>query len=433
MSRVLAALVFCATASAQIPHGHLIYVHRTASSTVPAMGILDPNYGTPTPIVPQSGALTTHGSRTVAIDPQAPNVLYSVTGLATSVAANLVVLTLTGNRYVRTNLQVNLGVPGLPAMLRWAPGHGLLLLGRGGAVNKMFLRDMATGTVTPQPTSNLLPINASDMAFFNGKAYASSEGDGTATAVGTIVEWDLATNTDRVVGTGYAPITALTVFAGQLLAADSNGDLHFIDLVTGAATLFASPALGRITSLAVDPLLRVFAVAENPGVWTVHNVFSSLPVLYSSALAIDDLAVGPTPVATMLTYGSGCVGSNSQVPVLGFTGPPALGTTFGVTLGNALANSGAFLVFGSSRVQDPQGPLPRDLGALGMPGCTQYVDALGTLFTLTNGLGAASYNFTLPNNPAFAAVRIPVQWVGLDVAANPFGATTSSGGECYVY
>ena len=52
-------------------------------------------------------------------------------------------------------------------------------LGRGGQVNKMFLRNMATGTVTPQPTPNLLPINASDLTFMAGKAYASSEGDGT--------------------------------------------------------------------------------------------------------------------------------------------------------------------------------------------------------------------------------------------------------------
>jgi len=90
-------------------------------------------------------------------------------------------------------------------------------------------------------------------------------------------------------------------------------------------------------------------------------------------------------------------------------------------------------VFGTSRVQDPQGPLPRDLAGLGMPGCTQYTDAVGSLFTLTNAAGAASFQFTLPNNPAFAAVRIPMQWVALDAAANPFGATTSSGGECYVY
>jgi hypothetical protein len=288
----------------------------------------------------------------------------------------------------------------------------------------MFLRNMATGDVLPQPTANLLPINASDLLCMAGKGYASSEGDGSATAVGTIVEWDLATNTDRVVGTNYPPILALAEFAGQLLAADANGDLYYIDLVTGTATLFVSTGLGRITSIAVDPLMRVFVVAETPGTWTVHNVFAPLPALYTSTLPIDDLAVGPSPVPTMLTWASGCLGSNNLTPVLGFTAPPALGTTFGVTLASAMSTTGVFLVFG---------PLPRDLGALGMLGCMQYTDIVGTVFGLTNGSGGAQSNFTLPNNPAFVAVRFPMQWVCLDAAANTLGATVSSPGECYLY
>jgi hypothetical protein len=164
MSRFLAVVVLCAAAvQAQIPYGHLIYVHRTPSSTVPAIGIVDPDFGTPTPLLPQTGALTTHGSRSVAIDPSAPSVLYSLTTLSTSISMVAPVLTLTGNRFTRTNLPVNLGVPGVPFSLRWASGHGLLLLGRGGQINRMFLRNMTTGVVTSQPTATLLPNNATDM------------------------------------------------------------------------------------------------------------------------------------------------------------------------------------------------------------------------------------------------------------------------------
>lgn len=433
MTRFLAVVGLCAAASAQIPHGHLIYAHRTASNTVPAIGIVDPDHGTATPLLPMTGLLSAHGSRTVAIDPQAPGALYSTTSLSTSVAAIVPVLQLTGNRFTRTSLNVPLGVAGLPFHLRWASGHGLLLLGRGGLVNRMFLRNMATTAVTSQPTANLLPNNASDMVFSGGKAFASSEGDGVTTTTGTIVEWDLVTNTDRLVGTGYPPITSLEVFAGQLLAGDVNGDVHLVDPTTGAATLFVATGLGRLVGLAVDPTMRVFALAENAGVWSIHDAFQPVPALYTSTLAIEDLEVGPTPVPTMLTFGSGCPGSNLTAPVLGFTAPPALGTTFGVTLANALPNAGAFLVFGHSRVSDPSGPLPRDLGGLGMPGCTQYVGALGALLAFANGGGGAQSNFALPNDPAFAAVRVPMQWLSLDLAGNAFGATTSNGGECYVY
>ena len=434
MSRFLAVVVLCAAAvQAQIPYGHLIYVHRTPSSTVPAIGIVDPDFGTPTPLLPQTGALTTHGSRSVAIDPSAPSVLYSLTSLSTSISMVAPVLTLTGNRFTRTNLPVNLGVPGVPFSLRWASGHGLLLLGRGGQINRMFLRNMTTGVVTSQPTVTLLPNNATDMAVTGSLAYAASEGDGSATAVGTIVEWDLVANTDRVVGTNYPPLSAIAVFASQLLAGDFNGNVYFIDPATGVSSPFMATGLGRITSIAVDAGMRVFVVAESGTTWSIHNVFAPVPALYSTTLPIDDLAIGPTPVATMLTFGGGCPGSNLLGPALGFTGPPALGATFGVTVANALPNAGVLLIIGTSRAADPFGPLPRDLGFLGMPGCNQYVDLMITVFTFANGSGAAQLNITLPSNPIFAGTRLPMQWLCLDARANAFGATTSSGGECYVY
>jgi hypothetical protein len=434
MSRFLAVVVLCAAAAeAQIPYGHLIYVHRTPSSTVPAIGIVDPDFGTPTPLLPQTGALSAHGSRSVAIDPSAPSVLYSLTTLSTSVSMVAPVLTLTGNRFTRTNLPVNLGAPGVPFSLRWAPGHGLLLLGRGGQINKMFLRNMTTGVVTPQPTAALLPINASDMTVIGSNAYAASEGDGSVTAVGTIVEWDLVANTDRVVGTNYPRISALASFGGLLVAGDFNGDLHFIDPATGVISPFLSLGLGRITSIAVDAIQRVFVVAESGTTWSIHSVFSPVPALYSTTLPIDDLAIGPTPVATMLTFGAGCPGSTALAPSLGFTGPPALGSTFDVTLASALPNAGVLLIVGSSRAFDLFGPLPRDLGILGMPGCSQYVDLMITVFMVANGSGSAQLSIALPSNPIFAGTRLPMQWLCLDGLANPFGATTSSGGECYVY
>lgn len=428
----LVALVLCGAASAQIPYDHLVYANRTTSATVPAIGIVDPVFGTATPLVPISGSLAQHGSRAVAIDPLAPGVLYSITSVSTSIAAAVPVLTLTGNRFVRTNLTVNLGAPGVPVHVRWAPGHGLLLMGRGGQVNRMFLRNMATGIVTSQPTPTLLPNFATDMVFLGGKAYALSEGDGTAAAVSTIVEWDLVANTDRVVGTNYPPLFAMAASAGLLLVGDATGGLHLIDPVTGSMTPYLATGLGKLTSIAVAASGLVYVVAESPGTWAIHNVLVGGPPLYTSAVAVDDLVVGPTAVATMLSFGAGCSGSTNLAPTLGFSGAPALGTTSGVTLANALAYAPAILIFGSSRVADPLGPLPRDLGILGMPGCNQYTDLGGSLAALADAAGTAQLQFALPANPVFAGARVPLQWACLDAAANALGVTVSSGGEWYV-
>lgn len=431
MPRFLVPFALAAAAAAQIPYGHLVYVLRTPSNTTASMGILDPVQRLATPIVPITGSLSQGGSRSVAIDPAAPDVLYSITSLSTSIASVVPVYTLQGNRYTRSTLQLNLGAIGTPFHLRWASGHGLLVLGRGGQINRMFLRNMATGTVTSQPTTTLLPNNASDMAFLGGKAYATSAGDGTATAVGTIVEWDLAANTDRVVGTGYAPLTALAVFAGQLLAGDSAGNLAFVDPTSGAMSPFLQTGLGKILSIAVDPQQHVFVAVENGASWSVHDVFAPQPPLFTSTVAIEDLEVGPTPAATMLVFGAGCPGSNTLVPTLGYQGRPVLGASFDLQLTNGPAAGGALAVIGSSRTHDGAVALPRDLAVLGMPGCTQSTDVIGTLFQLTNGAGAATATFALPNLPVFAGVRIPQQWICLDAGANALGATTSNGGELY--
>ena len=89
MPRFAAACLLCAAVSAQIPEGHLVFVHRTPSPSVAGMGILDPDFGTLTEIVPQTGSWATTGSRTVAIDPAMPDLLYSVSSLSISIATTV--------------------------------------------------------------------------------------------------------------------------------------------------------------------------------------------------------------------------------------------------------------------------------------------------------------------------------------------------------
>lgn len=432
MIRTLLALAALATPMlAQIPYGHLVIVNRTGSATVPGMQLLDPFTGTVTPLYAPGLSLAVGGGRTVAYDPAAPDRLYSTSLLSVSIAATVAVLQLTGNEFARSTQNINLGSPGLPFHLRWAPGFGLLLLGRGGQINRMFWRDSGN-VVHQQPTPALLPNNASDMAFANGKAYASSEGDGTTVTNGTIIEWDLTANTDRIVGNAYPPICSLAVFGGQLLAGDDVGNLWLIDPTSGVANPFLATGLGRINSLAVDPLGIVYFVSTSGSTGAVYSMLDLINPLFSTTVSvIEDLEVGVSPVPTLLTYGSGCPGSNSATPSFVQGSMPGLGAAFTVQVRNALPASAGFLVLGSSRLADLLGQLPRALDGIGMPGCTQYTDVLTLLFAATSATGDASVVLNVPNNPNLAGLKLPMQWVIADAQANAVGASTSNGAEAF--
>jgi len=101
-------------------------------------------------------------------------------------------------------------------------------------------------------------------------------------------------------------------------------------------------------------------------------------------------------------------------------GRPIAGNTINLVAGNLTpaAPFGAFLL----GISNPNLPL----GLLGMPGCTQYSDALATLLFLPMGASSASLPFTIPN---VVGLPLMTQAVLYDPAAagNPLGATSSNG------
>jgi hypothetical protein len=306
-----------------------------------------------------------------------------------------------------------------------------VILARGTGAN-LFLRDMTTGALTQQPTAGLLPAQASDAVVIGTKAYASSEGS-AALPSGAIVEWDFAANTDRLVGSSYPPITALSSLPPMLLAGDSTGTLHLIDPQSGVASVLLATGLGRINSIAVATNGSIFVAAAGATstASVVHWIGNLAQPLYTSTAAIDDLKPSPAAVPTMLTYGTGCIGSNGLTPAFTYTGMPALGGAFNVGVQNALTVTGSFLLLGDSRTADGSGPLPRDLTALGMPGCTQYGSVLATVFAPVSG-GSAALGIIVPNRPALAGLQVPLQWLLLDTAANALGFTASNGAEAHL-
>jgi hypothetical protein len=127
------------------------------------------------------------------------------------------------------------------------------------------------------------------------------------------------------------------------------------------------------------------------------------------------------------TFGVGCAGS-AGTPELQLVNLPALGTTFRVDLVNLPATAGfAYFVVGFSNTVWNSTPLPLDLAILGMPGCTGYVSADGSV--LRPAAGGASWSLPLPNNPSLAGLRFYVQ--GVSLQQSPF--TVSNAGEALIW
>ena len=130
------------------------------------------------------------------------------------------------------------------------------------------------------------------------------------------------------------------------------------------------------------------------------------------------------PVGAISPFARGCAGTLG-VPTLKPVGTtrPKLGTTFGVELGGMPFGIGV-LVLGTSNQVGPFGPLPVDLGFIGMPGCPLHASLDLTATIVAAGpAGALSLNF--PAVPANAGFNLFLQGLTIDPAANLFGGAMS--------
>ncbi len=67
---------------------------------------------------------------------------------------------------------------------------------------------------------------------------------------------------------------------------------------------------------------------------------------------------------------------------------------------------------------------PLALAAIGMPGCTAYVD-VRLSFPLTVTSGAGTWGAVVPNDQSLLGRSLFTQVLAVDAAANALGATTS--------
>jgi PKD repeat protein len=134
--------------------------------------------------------------------------------------------------------------------------------------------------------------------------------------------------------------------------------------------------------------------------------------------------VNSWPVGAISPMALGCSGSLG-VPSLKPVGTtrPKLGTNFDVELGGMPFGLGV-LVLGFSNQAGPFGPLPLDLGFLGMPGCPLHV-SLDITATILGAGTSGLYSLNFPAVPANAGFQFFMQGLTIDPAANTFGAAMS--------
>lgn len=154
--------------------------------------------------------------------------------------------------------------------------------------------------------------------------------------------------------------------------------------------------------------------------WTAA---SGTPPLVGSLTATATKIEVSMLTAHTSSYGDGCVGSNG-VPLLGFSGSAVLGNTLSFDLTRGVPNGIALMILGFTN----GAPFPVDLGFLGMPGCTEYVDLGFTNAQLIDPVGATSFALPVPAtlSPGFLLYG---QYSVLDPAANAFGFTMSNYGR----
>ena len=216
------------------------------------------------------------------------------------------------------------------------------------------------------------------------------------------VDWDYAN-----------PVNSTFTHWSNLAVPDANGVSMSPDgqrvAVASTDTFLSAPSEVKVVDAATGQLLKTVGLSS---MWNVYTT------------AWQD----QSPVADYQLFGAGCAGS-AGVPTLApqAGSRPALGGVLQLQI-TGLPSGGALVATGLSATTTSSGlPLPLDLSALGMTGCSQLVDTTALEFVI--GLsGTATWSFPVPNVPSLFGATFFNQAFPFDPAANAFGWTATNGG-----
>lgn len=138
------------------------------------------------------------------------------------------------------------------------------------------------------------------------------------------------------------------------------------------------------------------------------------------------------PSAKFIPFGTADTTSIGTTPQIGNNGLPWLGAYIEVTLSGAVPSQPVLLAMGVSNTTSRFGPLPLNLGFIGIPGSTLYVSDEYRYPASANSLGNAVIPFVVPSNASLAGQSFYLQWRVGDPGAAP-GFVLSNAAEAVVY
>ena len=330
-------------------------------------------------------------------------------------------------------------------------------------VNDDGVPDIAVGAPGKGTTSDCSPGYVGVFSGSDGQRIYSREGDGALAQFGA----ELAAPGD-LNGDGVGDLVVGSPMWGgpSCFAGGGSGRVYFLDGKTGAQIdlLDAPPGtsqFGTVVSAAGDangngvPDVYIFSgpgyiflidgstretiyqlspmptkTAGFPlGVKDLNNdEFPDFFAVYSTALYTFSIGLYSGAPIGVTTFGVAC-GTGGQLPRIGATGSPRIGKDYDINLSNVVPGLTAFLAIGFSNTTWMGVPLPFDLGVIGMAGCDLSVspDAVFTALTreVTPGLGAATVDNAIPNDPALLGSTVYAQWLVLSApGSSTLGSTT---------
>ncbi len=276
----------------------------------------------------------------------------------------------------------------------------------------------------------------------NGGVYALLAlpgGDLIAGGEFTTIDGVAANRIARWNGTTWSPLGTGTDAGVYALALLPNGDIVAAGDFNGAG---GAPVFGIArwdgtnwsslgTGLGGGSANRVLALAVQPdGTLAAGGEFRRLSPSPSAAPS-GHFALWGCPVVEPYyhVFASGCAGSLGVATNVA-TAPPRLGQIMSVQVDN-LPFSNAAVMIGFSNTMAAFGPLPFDMGLIGMTGCLARVSFDLNLAASGSG-GTATFQLRIPNNTNLLAARFHTQCLVLDPGWNPLGIVASDAATAVV-
>jgi PKD repeat protein len=295
--------------------------------------------------------------------------------------------------------------------------------GGNGTTSATWVGNVFDAQVTNPDGVNICALSVRPYNFagpFNVQFYASSgsylDTVGTQPRYAVPSAWRLlatgsGVSSNQPFGTPGAPLDFVTLSNNVYLPAGDYTLAVFVQNPAGTAGVgYTNGPVGPIS----DGNMTVFVGAQGRAVTSLFGTGGFTPRMWNGAFHYGTWS--GTGEAGLGFAGLGCAGTLATSQLTS-SGDPVLGSTITLTANN-LPLSAMVLVTGLSA------PAPVDLTPFGAPGCLVRAALDATSFRLGAG-NSASWNLSVPANPAFSGLRLWNQVLALDPTANALGAVTS--------